>query len=179
VLAAGGGTRFDGDGHKLRAALRGKPVVEWALAAAFEAGLDATAVVVGAVDLAGIVPAGVEVIASPDWADGIARSLQAGVSWARATGHEAVVVGLGDQPFVTAAAWRAVAAVDAPIAVATYAGRRGNPVRLASSVWPLLPVDGDDGARALMRERPDLVREVACAGDPADIDTREDLEHWS
>ena len=34
----------------------------------------------------------------------------------------AVVIGLGDQPFVTPAAWRAVAAADAAIGVATYDG---------------------------------------------------------
>ena len=179
ILAAGEGSRFDGPGHKLRAPLRGRPVVAWALEAALGAGLDETIVVVGSVDLADLVPDDVTVVVNDAWADGQATSLAAAVD--AATGrHDALVVALGDQPFLEPMAWAAVAACrERPIAIATYDGRRGHPVRLDASVWPLLARTGDAGARDLLRGRPELVREVPCHGQPADIDTREDLGRWS
>jgi CTP:molybdopterin cytidylyltransferase MocA len=179
VLAAGGGTRFGGPGHKLLAGFRGRPLVWWALAAAEAARLDEVAVVVGAVDLGVAVPEGVRVIENPDWTSGQASSLQSAVSWAFERQHEAVVVGLGDQPLVPSSAWAAVAASASPVAVATFHGQRRPPVRLDRSVWSLLPTAGDEGARVLMKQRPDLVREVICEGQPADIDYEEDLNQWN
>jgi len=177
LLAAGGGTRFRGDAHKLLTVLRDRPVYEHALAAARAGGLDEIVVVVGAVPLT--LPPDVTVLTNERWSDGQATSVRAAADYAAGRGHDAIVVGLADQPFVEPEAWAAVGGTDGPIVVATYGGRRGNPVRLHREVWPLLAAEGDEGARTLMRSRPDLVREVACQGDPADIDTVEDLQRWN
>ena len=179
VLAAGGGTRFVGPEHKLLTGFRGRPLVTWALEAAQGASLDEVAVIVGAVDLKEAVPAGVSIVANPLWATGQASSLQVALDWARERRHEAIVVGLGDQPLIPPRAWSDVAASASPIAVATFDGRRRPPVRLHCSVWPLLPTDGDEGARVLMGSRPDLVSEVVSEGQPVDIDNEEDLNRWS
>lgn len=182
VLAAGAGSRFEAGpdaAHKLLAPIDGDTVVGRAVAHAVAAGLAATWVVTGAADLAGRLPREVRVIHNPSWGSGQASSLQRAVEAARRDGVDELVVGLGDQPFVTPEAWRRVAASPGPIAVATYAGRRGHPVKLAKEVWDLLPVSGDAGARQIMAERPELVQQVPCEGDPVDIDTREDLSRWS
>lgn len=176
LLAAGAGTRFSGGGHKLDATIMGRSVAHRALAAAIDARIGPVLVVTGAHRIS--IPADVTEVPNPDWADGQITSLRRGLAAATELGATAVVVGLADQPFVTADAWRAVAASSSPIAVATYDGRRGNPVRLHESVWHLLPESGDEGARALIRVRPDLVEPIPCAGSPADIDTEEDLRRW-
>lgn len=182
VLAAGAGSRFAGAGHKLLAELpaRGSDVaatvVERAVDHARRAEIGPVVVITGAVPI--VVPEGVTTRDNPAWRDGQATSLQVALDVARERGCDALVVGLGDQPDVGPAAWRAVADATGPIAVATYAGRRGNPVRLDRSVWELLPTSGDEGARQLMRRRPDLVHEVPCTGSAADIDTLEDLARW-
>jgi CTP:molybdopterin cytidylyltransferase MocA len=176
VLAAGGGSRFAG-GPKLLAPFRGRALVTWAAEAAEAAALDETIVVVGETLLTDVLPGPVTVVPNPDWAAGIATSLWAGLE--AAARFDAVVVGLADQPLIPASAWRAVAGSTSPMAVATYNGKRRNPVRLARSVWPLLPRTGDEGARALMRDQPDLVAEVPCIGEPDDIDTVGDLRALS
>lgn len=183
VLAAGAGERFrasGGDGPKQLASVDGEALVARAVRVALTAGLDEVVVVAGAVDL-GDAALPVAVVHNPAWAEGIATSLQTAVAHARRQGHEALVVGLADQPGVTAAAWRAVAGAppEPPIAVASYDGRRGNPVRLARAVWDELPAHGDEGARDLMRRRPELVQAIPCDGQSDDIDTVEDLDRWS
>lgn len=182
LLAAGGGSRFYDTGHKLAATLPaagGDPagtVLDRSLAHATAAAIGPVIVVTGAIDPA--LPPGVVRRHNPDWADGQMSSLRAGIATARDLGATAVVIGLADQPSVSPADWRRVAEAEGAIVVATYGGRRGNPVKLDSSVWDLLPESGDEGGRALMRVRPELVREVPCTSSPADIDTVEDLRRW-
>jgi molybdenum cofactor cytidylyltransferase len=177
VLAAGAGSRFRGRTHKLLAPVGGRAVVSHSVGAAVASGLPVY-VVMGAIDLKGLVDPEAILVENPRWAEGQATSLQAGIAAAARDGHTAVVVGLGDQPLVGPHPWVALARCPAQMAVATYNGRLGNPVRLGSEVWPHLPSIGDQGARSLVWERSDLVVRVPCAGDPSDVDTVEDLERY-
>lgn len=177
LLAAGDGSRFEGAEHKLRSEIDGRAVLLRSLDACLDAGFDEVVVVVGADGFADLLPDGLTVIESPEWELGQGHSLAAAVSYARSGGHEAIVVGVADQPLVGASTWRALRVADeTPIVVATYAGRRRPPTRLDSSTWDDLPTSGDEGARSLIEARPELVSEVASAGDPRDVDTLEALE---
>lgn len=184
LLAAGGGSRFEATEHKLTALISGRSVCSWSLQHLLEASFEKIVVVTGAINLTAALEIekinsskSVQMIHNPLWQSGLASSLQCGINVARDLGAQAVVVGLADQPAVLATAWRQVAASTAPLAVATYDGVRGNPVRLHAELWQLLPETGDDGARLLFRSHRDLIEEIPCAGSAQDVDTVSDLEN--
>jgi nicotine blue oxidoreductase len=180
VLAAGGGSRFGGG--KLLAKLGGRPIIETVLDNLREAPVDEIIVIVGA-DAESLREVceryGIRTVANQEWERGQSTSVLAGL---RTCGGRAAVVMLGDQPFVGAeAVARLVAAFaeGAKVAVATYGGKRRNPVLFSREIWPLLEAElaGDEGARSVLLRHPELVVEVPCegVGDPVDVDTREDL----
>jgi len=181
LLAAGSGTRFSGEQHKLLATISGQPIISHSLSAMTGSGLDGYIVVTGAIDLSAHL-ADIEEVHNTQWNTGQRSSVLAAINYARSHGFDAIVVGLADQPFISSEAWASVASSVSPIAIGTYNGIRGNPVRLHSSVWDTfedLDTDPDAGARTLIHLHPELVREVACEGNSADIDTTEDLDTWT
>jgi molybdenum cofactor cytidylyltransferase len=188
LLAAGSGSRFDGPTHKLLAPLDGRPVWHHALLHACSAGYDLVIVVEGAVGLGALpsLPSGsspVMVVPNPDWSAGQATSVRVAVDTATAQGARHLTIGLADQPSVTTEAWTAVrlADPDCRIVVADYpTGRGPHPVRFDRSLLGTLrELDGDDGARHLLRTHPEWVCAVHCVGSGTDIDTLEDLHRWN
>ena len=181
LLAAGSGTRFLGSQHKLLSHIDGQTIFSRSLSAMTGSHLDGFIVVSGAVDLSDQI-GDVEEVHNPNWKSGQRSSVITAMQFARMHGYDAIVVGLADQPFLTSEAWTNVASSTSPIAIATYNGARGNPVRLHSSVWDTfedLDADPDAGARSLIHMHPELVRGVVCEGNSADIDTTEDLDTWT
>lgn len=176
VLAAGAGSRFAGDDHKLLADLEGRPLIWWATQHAIDAGFDEVLVVEGAIELSGVVPEAASIVHNHEWADGQSRSLHVAVRYASMYGYESVVIGLGDQPFVPPEAWRLVAQSASPIAVADFGHQQTPPVRLSADVWELLPLDGDEGARQLIASRPEMVARIPCPGKAVDVDTLNNLD---
>jgi CTP:molybdopterin cytidylyltransferase MocA len=176
VLAAGEGRRFGGP--KAVATLAGERLVDRAVRILHEGGCSPIMVVSGAVDL--VVP-GAAAIPNPLWPSGMGSSLRTGLRAAEGTDATAVVVLLVDTPWVSPLAVQRLveAGADSPAAIATYAGRRGHPVRLSRPIWAEVAelADGDVAAKAWLRSHPQQVLEVDCSGvgDPRDVDTAEQL----
>ncbi len=182
LLAAGAGSRFGGG--KLLADFDGRTLIEATLSELRGAPVDEIIVVVGAEGerLRSISTTYETRIAeNPRWADGMSTSVRVGLQSCGPEARAAVVL-LADQPFVgREAVKRLVGAFEggAEVAVATYDGKRRNPVLFAREVWPMLEgeLSGDEGARGFLRRHPELVMEVPCddVANPADVDTVEDL----
>lgn len=159
-------------------ALGGIPLVTHALRAALGSGVGPVLVVASDARVAAVVEAPVAVVRTDDPARGIAASLHAAIA-AAAPHAGALIVGLADQPLVGPGAYRRLAAAHhagAELAVATYGGTPGNPVLLGrSSFAEARSLRGDIGARPLLRRHG--ATEVPCdgTGDPADVDTPDDL----
>ena len=180
VLAAGASTRFGAP--KQLALLDGRPLLEHAVSAMTAAPLDEVVVVLGArakevraaVDLGAA-----RVVEADDWASGQSASLRAGL--ATLHGADAVVIALGDQPFLSPRSVEALIGArgnGAQAVRATYAGIPGHPILIERALLPAIRrLTGDTGARSILGAAAAAVREVACdgLGRPDDIDTPAEL----
>jgi nicotine blue oxidoreductase len=189
LLAAGQGSRFGRP--KALVELDGRTLAERGVTMLRAGGADPVLIVTGAarVDLGPDHQA--RIVYNGEWRTGMGSSLRAALraltelEVGQEAGVEvgAAVVALADQPLVGAeAVGRLIAAYQAGagVAVAAYGGKPRNPVLLAREHWPevIAAATGDQGARAFLHARPELVTLVECGdtGRPDDIDTPADLE---
>lgn len=173
VLAAGAGHRMGRP--KADLVVDGERLVDRAVRVLRAGGC---AEVVAVVRAGSVAPDGARPVVNPDPERGMGSSLRLALS--AAAGDRAVIL-LVDTPEVGVDAIRAVLAVDAPVAVARYGARRGHPVAIRREWWADVAIraEGDEGARPFLRAHPELIVDVDCPGDPADLDTPEELAAWS
>jgi CTP:molybdopterin cytidylyltransferase MocA len=185
VILAAGASRRMGEPKQLLP-VRGRPLLETALAAACDSQLDEVVVVLGAHadEIRRSVRLGrARVVVNPDHAQGMSTSLKAGIA-TLGTDVARVVVILGDQPDISPEVVDRLldtqAASGLPAAALSFDGLLHPPVVLARELWgDIEALEGDVGCRALVRAHPELVAAVAAdrpVGHPVDIDTREDFE---
>jgi molybdenum cofactor cytidylyltransferase len=188
ILAAGLGTRFaagNASTTKLLAEFDGKPLVRHVADAALASRARPVIVVTGHArerveNALGGLP--LTFVHNADYATGLASSLRTGIAAIPETASAAIVL-LGDMPLVTGALVDALirafdAQPGADAVVPLLAGRRGNPVLLARSMFAEAGrLTGDQGARGLLAQPHRRIIELPLAGDAAstDIDTPEEL----
>ena len=121
------------------------------------------------------------VIVNPRFAEGMSSSLRFGLKHV-GRGVDAVIIALGDQPFVLPGTIdRLVEAYEhsrAHIVIPTYLGRRGNPVLFDKNVFSrIAKIRGDVGAKSVvLKNAADVLEvEVNDRGILVDIDTPSDF----
>ena len=184
ILAAGAGRRFGarGGGSKLLAELGGVPVIRRvaeAVAAAHFAEVVVATGAEGALLRTGLEGIACRMIDTPDWAEGMAASLRAGVAGLdpHAPG---VCVFLGDMPLVPVDLCPDLIAAATSAGYAARprcAGKPGHPVAFTRAAFAdLMALEGDTGASALLARRGDVAYlDTADRGVLVDIDTPADL----
>jgi len=173
LLAAGRSARFGTGGSKLDAELNGRPlglhVVEALAALPF-----ATRIAVTGRARVDYAAHGFRTVTNDDPDAGMGRSVRLGIG--AVGGAAAAVIVLADMPCVTETHVRRLfdAATGPDATVASCEGDAAGPPVLFGRNWfgRLLALDGDAGARGLIRR---AARVVAPAGTLADVDTCEAL----
>jgi molybdenum cofactor cytidylyltransferase len=178
ILAAGAGRRFGST--KQLADLHGRPLLAHAIDAMLAVpALDPVLVVLGhaADEIIERVDFGAaEVVVCEEWDRGQGFSLRRGIAALDAA--DAVVVTLGDQPFITpqviAGALDQLGGCDAVRAI--YDGKPGHPVVLGRRVMDAVSeLDGDVGARDLLARFDVRDWEAGHLASATDVDTPEEL----
>lgn len=181
ILAAGASSRMGSPKQLL--AWRDRPLLAHAIANAHAVLAERIVVVLGAhaeaikvaVDLNGI-----SVVMNPDWAEGMAGSIRAGIQALPATAS-AVLLMLCDQPLINAAhlqnllrAWQ-----HAPerIVVSQYAESFGVPAVFPAAFFAQLAgLTGDRGAKPLLMQFAEMLVKVPLQEAELDIDTQGDYQ---
>lgn len=180
VLAAGMSRRLKRSKQLLD--VGGKPLVRHVVERCLASRLEMVWVVVGhEADAVRDALAGLDVriVVNPAYESGQASSLVTGLD-AASDGADAVVVALGDQPFIESRVIDKL--IDARrdhrarIAMASYGGDRGHPVLFGHELFAeLRGIEGDRGGREVIRRHRDEVALVpgGSAHVPLDVDTEE------
>lgn len=179
VPAAGRGSRFGGDLHKLEQPFEGSTVLGATVRHAIETQLPVLVVTTAErAPLAGqqLATRDVLVLSAGEAARGMGYSIAAGV--AERSGATGWLVLPADMPLLRPGTLLAVAQAlsEHPVVYAQYKGRRGHPVGFSAELYSeLIQLDGDDGARRVVARYPAFGVDVDDPGAMLDVDTPTDL----
>ncbi len=179
VLAAGSGSRFGGDRHKLVQGFGASTVLGSTLRNAIESQLPVAVVTTAALaPLAArqLALRDIVVVTDEQAARGMGHSIACGVG--ERSGAPGWLILPADMPLVRPGTLLAVAHAleQHPVVYAQYRGRRGHPVGFSAELYSeLVALNGDDGARRVVLRYPAHGEDVDDEGVLLDIDTATDL----
>ena len=187
ILAAGESTRFGKPKQLLK--LNDKYLLEWVLDAAIGSRLAKTLLILGHKHQEIITALGeksrqpnLEVVINPVYQHGQSTSLQIGLSKIRDT-FQSIMFLLGDQPMLDSETINTLLeqfwSSDKDICVPVFEGKRGNPVIFSQKFYGhLAELKGDIGARNVIRNHPDHVKEIEIDNPLCfvDVDTQSDYD---
>lgn len=182
ILAAGGATRFGAPKQLLE--FRGATLVAHAARCAREGGCDPVLVIAGETHekiADALIGTNTQVIAHPDWSNGIGSSIAHGVRALRNEKPQAIILLACDQPLLTPSTISALIKQHdlgrQPIVASRYANTLGIPALFDSSCFDALEnLSPESGAKALLQARAHEVDAVDFADGAIDIDTPADFE---
>jgi molybdenum cofactor cytidylyltransferase len=183
ILAAGASSRLGFPKQTLL--YKGKTLLELAIEAGVRSRCDEVMVVLGAnaeTIESGIKHYDIKIIHNTDWASGMASSIVSAMKQVQANPQiRSVVVMLCDQPFVTRNVLDSLLfkqqQTSKHIIACTYKDTVGVPAMFTHHLFPqLLLLQGNEGAKKLVTDRPDEPATIAFEKGGIDIDTVADYE---
>lgn len=182
VLAAGRSTRM-GEENKLLLTFNDKSMVSYVVDQLLDSAVSDIIVVTGnEVDAVKKSISGkVNYVHNEDYAHGLSTSVKAGI-YALADDTDGVMICLGDMPYITATDYNNLITAFEPgkIIAPTTNGKIGNPLIFAKDYFKDFDaLNGDKGAKKLLKNYPDNIKEVNLNTDAifSDIDTPEEYEN--
>lgn len=183
VLAAGRGSRFRGEGHKLSQPFGEGSVLARTLENVIASGLPLVVVTTAElVPLARAVVAARDIVLLPPVGSSSREPLGMGYTIACGVHARANAPGWlilpGDMPLVQPQTLRAVARAlgQEPVVYPQYRGQRGHPVGFSVELCTeLVTLQGDEGARRLLARYPSQALDLDDPGVLVDVDTDADL----
>ena len=183
ILAAGESSRLGFPKQTLL--FKGKTLLELAIEAGLKSKCHTVNVVLGANAETienGIKNYAIKIIHNPNWAEGMASSIRAGIKHLQQIdGIDSAVVMLCDQPFVTRSVIDNLLykkqETGKKIIACTYNDVLGVPVLFDNSLYKeLLSLQGQEGAKKILMNHPDDIALISFEKGSIDIDTLADYE---
>lgn len=184
ILAAGGSGRFGKPKQLLQ--FDGKTLIRRAVETALNSKSDSVLAVLGSnFDLIKkeIKDLNCKIVFNPNWQNGLSSSIKTGLEKIIENAPEisAVIFALCDQPFIESGHFDSLIEkffeTEKPIIASAYEKTDGVPALFSKEMFPaLMNLEGDGGAREIIKKNPGSVEKILVPEAAFDIDTKENFE---